>query len=76
MVLPAPLEMKKVFLRRGSPLEGALGFEPQDTPGSCTQDSPGYLETSYPHLHLSVPVPKGKTLMACTHLHSRAETQA
>lgn len=38
--------------------------------------SPGYLETSYPHLHLSVLVPKGKTLMACTHLHSRAGTQA
>lgn len=53
------------------------GFNPKTHLGIVhRKESPGYLETSYyPRPHLGVLVPKGKTLMACTHLHSRVETQ-
>jgi hypothetical protein len=67
---------KSSLERGGSP--GVRGLKLQDTPGPYPQEeTPGYLETSYyPHLHLGVWVPEAKTVMACTHLHSRVETWA
>lgn len=74
---PLLWDYRKCSLRGGSPREH-WGFNPKTFLGLVRRkDSPGYLETSYyPHPHLRLLVPKGKTLMACTHLHSWAETQA